>query len=69
MPQDGSLQVWAQKQLLVPAAVLELVVAQAQQLVLARAAVAEQREQVRLLVQAVVPVSLRVQRQRNRRRQ
>ena len=48
---------------------LELVVAQAQPLVLAQAAVAEQREQVRLLVQAVVPVSLRVQRQRNRRLQ
>lgn len=58
-----------QEQLLEPAAVLELVVAQAQPLVLAQAAVAEQREQVRLLVQAVVPVSLRVQRQRNRRRQ
>ena len=66
MPQDGSLQVWAQEQLLVPAAVLELVVAQAQQLVLARAAVAEQREQVRLLVQAAVPVLLQVQRQQNR---
>ena len=48
---------------------VELVVAQAQILVLAQAAVAEQREQVRLLVQAVVPVSLRVQRQRNRRLQ
>ena len=58
-----------QEQLLEPAAVLELVVAQAQPLVLAQAAVAEQREQVRLLVQAVVPVSLRVQRQRNRRPQ
>jgi hypothetical protein len=57
------------EQLLEPAAVLELVVAQAQPLVLAQAAVAEQREQVRLLVQAVVPVSLRVQRQRNRRLQ
>jgi len=69
MPQDGSLQVWAQEQLLVPAAVLELVVAQAQQLVLARAAVAEQREQVRLLVQARLRVLLQVQRQQNRRRQ
>jgi hypothetical protein len=58
-----------QEQLLEPDAVLELVVAQAQPLVLAQAAVAEQREQVRLLVQAVVPVLLRVQRQRNRRRQ
>jgi hypothetical protein len=57
------------EQLLEPAAVLELVVAQAQPLVLAQAAVAEQREQVRLLVQAVVPVSLRVQRQQNRRLQ
>jgi hypothetical protein len=58
-----------QEQLLEPAAVLELVVAQAQPLVLARAAVAEQLEQVRLRVQAVVPVLLRVQRQQNRRRQ
>jgi len=58
-----------QEQLLERAAVAELVVAQAQPLVLAQAAVAEQREQVRLLVQAVVPVLLRVQRQRNRRRQ
>jgi len=57
------------EQLLERAAVAELVVAQAQILVLAQAAVAEQREQVRLLVQAVVPVLLRVQRQRNRRRQ
>ena len=48
---------------------LELVVAHAQLLVLARAAVAEQLEQVRLRVQAVVPVLLRVQRQQNRRRQ
>ena len=69
MPQDGSLQVWAQEQLLVPAAVLELVVAQAQPLVLARAAVAEQLEQVRLLVQARLRVLLQVQRQQNRRRQ
>ena len=60
---------WAQKQLLVPAAVLELVVAQAQPLVLARAAVAEQLEQVRLLVQARLRVLLQVQRQQNRRRQ
>ena len=58
-----------QEQLLQRAAVAELVVAQAQPLVLAQAAVAEQREQVRLLVQAVVSVSLRVQRQQNRRRQ
>lgn len=58
-----------QEQLLERAAVAELVVAQAQPLVLARAAVAEQLEQVRLLVQAVVPVLLRVQRQQNRRRQ
>jgi hypothetical protein len=53
--------------------VLELVVAQAQPLVLARAAVAEQLEQVRLLVQARLRVLLRVllqvQRQRNRRLQ
>ena len=57
-----------QEQLLERAAVLELVVAQAQQLVLARAqaAVAEQKEQVRLLVQAAVPVLLQVQRQQNR---
>ena len=48
---------------------LELVVAQAQPLVLAQAAVAEQREQVRLLVRAVVLVLLQVQRQQNRRRQ
>ncbi|MEY3258149.1 MAG: hypothetical protein RI954_175 [Actinomycetota bacterium] len=53
-----------QEQLLEPAAVLELVAAQAQLPVLARAAVAEPREQVRLLVQAVVPVLLRAQRQR-----
>ena len=58
-----------QEQLLVPAAVLELVVAQAQLLVLARAAVAEQLEQVRLLVQARLRVLLQVQRQQNRRRQ
>ena len=58
-----------QEQLLEPAAVLELVVAQAQPLVLARAAVAEQLEQVRLRVQAVVRVLLQVQRQQNRRRQ
>jgi hypothetical protein len=58
-----------QEQLLEPAAVLELVVAQAQPLVLARAAVAEQLEQVRLLVQARLRVLLRVQRQRNRRLQ
>lgn len=47
---------------------LELVVAQAQLPVLARAqaAVAEQKEQVRLLVQAAVPVLLQVQRQQNR---
>jgi hypothetical protein len=49
--------------------VLELVVAQAQLLVLARASVAEQLEQVRLRVQAVVRVLLQVQRQQNRRRQ
>jgi len=49
--------------------VLELVVAQAQLLVLARAAVAEQLEQVRLLVQARLRVLLQVQRQQNRRRQ
>jgi hypothetical protein len=57
-----------QEQLLERAAVLELVVAQAQQLVLARAqaAVPEQKEQVRLLVQAAVPVLLQVQRQQNR---
>ena len=48
---------------------LELVVAQAQQLVLARAAVAEQLEQVRLLVQARLRVLLQVQRQQNRRPQ
>lgn len=48
---------------------LELVVAQAQLLVLARAAVAEQLEQVRLLVQARLRVLLQVQRQQNRRRQ
>jgi len=47
--------------------VLELVVAQAQ--LLARAAVAEQLEQVRLLVQARLRVLLQVQRQQNRRRQ
>ena len=58
-----------QEQLLEPAAVLELVVAQAQLLVLARAAVAEQLEQVRLLVQARLRVLLQVQRQRNRRLQ
>jgi hypothetical protein len=58
-----------QEQLLEPAAVLELVVAQAQPLVLARAAVAEQLEQVRLLVQARLRVLLQVQRQQNRRRQ
>ena len=60
-----------QEQLLEPAAVLELVVAQAQLPVLARAqaAVAEQKEQVRLLVQAVVRVLLQVLRQQNRRRQ
>jgi len=58
-----------QEQLLEPAAVLELVVAQAQLLVLARAAVAEQLEQVRLLVQARLRVLLQVQRQQNRRRQ
>jgi hypothetical protein len=57
------------EQLLEPAAVLELVVAQAQPLVLARAAVAEQLEQVRLLVQARLRVLLQVQRQQNRRRQ
>jgi hypothetical protein len=43
--------------------VLELVVAQA------RASVAEQLEQVRLLVQAVVRVLLQVLRQQNRRLQ
>lgn len=58
-----------QEQLLERAAVLELVVAQAQLPVLARAAVAEQREQVRLLVQARLRVLLQVQRQQNRRRQ
>ena len=57
------------EQLLERAAVAELVVAQAQPLVLAQAAVAEQREQVRLLVQARLRVLLRVQRQRNRRLQ
>ena len=67
MPQDGSLQ--EQEQLLEPAAVLELVVAQAQLLARARAAVAEQREQVRQLVQARLRVLLQVQRQQNRRRQ
>jgi hypothetical protein len=51
------------EQLLERAAVLELVVAQAQLPVLARASVAEQREQVRLLE------LLQVQRQQNRRRQ
>jgi hypothetical protein len=58
-----------QEQLLERTAVLELVVAQAQLLVLARAAVAEQLEQVRLLVQARLRVLLQVQRQQNRRRQ
>ena len=58
-----------QEQLLEPDAVLELVVAQAQLLVLARAAVAEQLVQVRLLVQARLLELLRVQRQRNRRPQ
>jgi hypothetical protein len=58
-----------QEQLLERAAVAELVVAQAQLLVLARAAVAEQLEQVRLLVQARLRVLLQVQRQQNRRRQ
>ena len=48
---------------------LELVVAQAQLPVLARAAVAEQLVQVRLLVQARLRVLLQVQRQQNRRRQ
>ena len=64
MPQDGSLQ--EREQLLERAAVAELVVAQAQLLGRARAAVAEQREQVRLLVQARLRVLLQVQRQRNR---